>query len=105
MRLIASLAHTIFTDETVKTNLFEQSVAEAEKRGTNHIHIDFEYMEPDDRENYVNFIKEFKEFAKGYIISVTLAPKTSADQPGKWYEAFDYKAIGEVARFCCHYDL
>lgn len=95
----ASLAHTIFTDEAVKTNLFKQAVAEAEKRGTKHIHIDFEYMEATDRENYVNFIKEFKEFAKGYVISVTLPPKTSADQPGRWYEAFDYKAIGEVADF------
>ena len=56
-------------------------------------------MEAEDRENYVNFLKEFKEFAKGYIISVTLSPKTSADQPGKWYEAFDYKALGEVADF------
>jgi len=95
----SSLAHAIFTDEEVKMNLFKQAVAEAEKRGSNHIHLDFEYMEADDRENYVNFIKEFKEFAKGYIISVTLPPKTSDDQPGKWYEAFDYKAIGEVADF------
>lgn len=95
----SSLAHTILTDEMIKVNLFKQAVAEAEKRGTKHIHLDFEYMEAKDRENYVNFIKEFKEFAKGYVISVTLPPKTSADQPGRWYEAFDYKAIGEVADF------
>ena len=36
---------------------------------------------------------------KGYAISATLAPKTSADQNGKWYGGFDYKGIGEVADF------
>lgn len=94
-----TLAHTIFTNETVKNNLFAQTVAEAEKRGTKHIHVDFEYIDRADRENYVNFLKEFKDFAKGYVISATLAPKTSADQNGKWYGGFDYKGIGEVADF------
>ena len=94
-----TLAHTIFTNENVKKNVFAQTVAEAEKRGTKHIHIDFEYIDKEDRENYVNFLKEFKEFAKGYAISATLAPKTSADQNGKWYGGFDYKGIGEVADF------
>ncbi|WP_246097071.1 glycosyl hydrolase family 18 protein [Psychrobacillus soli] len=94
-----TLAHTIFTNETVKNNVFAQTVAEAEKRGTKHIHVDFEYIDKADRENYVTFLKEFKDFAKGYAISATLAPKTSADQNGKWYGGFDYKGIGEVADF------
>lgn len=94
-----TLAHTIFTNETVKNNVFTQTVAEAKKRGTKHIHIDFEYIDKEDRENYVNFLKEFKDFAKGYAISASLAPKTSAEQNGKWYGGFDYKAIGEVVDF------
>lgn len=94
-----TLAHTIFTDENVKQKVFEQTVAEAEKRGTKHIHIDFEYIDKADRENYVAFLKEFRDFAKGYAFSASLAPKTSADQPGKWYGGHDYKGIGEVVDF------
>ncbi|SES45834.1 glycosyl hydrolase family 18 protein [Psychrobacillus sp. OK032] len=94
-----TLAHTIFTNEIVKKNVFAQTVEEAKKRGTKHIHIDFEYIDKEDRENYVKFLKEFKEFAKGYAISATLAPKTSAEQNGKWYGGFDYKGIGEVVDF------
>ncbi|TQR16585.1 LysM peptidoglycan-binding domain-containing protein [Psychrobacillus vulpis] len=94
-----TLAHTIFTDKEVKQKVFEQSVAQAKEKGTTHIHTDFEYIAKEDRENYVNFLKELKEFAKGFVISSSLAPKTSADQKGKWYEGFDYKAIGEVVDF------
>lgn len=94
-----TLAHTIFTDAEVKQKVFEQAVAEAEKRGTKHIHTDFEYIQAEDRENYVNFLKELKAYAKGYTISASLAPKTSASQSGIWYAGHDYKAIGEVVDF------
>jgi len=33
----------------------------------------------------------------GYHVSVALAPKTSADQPGLLYEGIDYEALGEIA--------
>lgn len=94
-----TLAHTIFTDEAVKQRVFEQAVARANEKGTRHIHFDFEYIDGADRENYVNFLKDFKEFVPGFTFSASLAPKTSADQPGKWYAGFDYKAIGEVVDF------
>jgi len=94
-----TLAHEIFTNEQVKRRVFTETVAEAEKRGTKHIHLDFEYIMPTDRENYVAFLREFKAFAPSYTFSVSLAPKTSANQKGKWYEGHDYKAIGEIVDF------
>lgn len=94
-----TLANTIFTNEEVKQKVFEESVKEANKRGTNHLHTDFEYINPNDREKYVQFLKEFREFAPSFIFSASLAPKTSANQPGKWYEGHDYKALGEVLDF------
>lgn len=94
-----TLAHTIFTNEEVKQRVFEETVAEANRRGTNHIHTDFEYINPDDREEYVAFLREFRAFAPSFIFSASLAPKTSANQPGKWYEGHDYKALGEVLDF------
>ena len=35
--------------------------------------------------------------ALGYQVSVALAPKTSANQPGLLYEGKDYRALGEAA--------
>ena len=32
-------------------------------------------------------------------MSTALAPKTSATQQGKWYEAHDYRAHGQIADF------
>ena len=94
-----TLAHEIFTNEQVKRRVFTETVEEAKRRGTNHIHLDFEYIMPTDRENYVAFLREFKAFAPSYTFSVSLAPKTSANQKGKWYEGHDYKGIGEIVDF------
>ena len=94
-----TLANTIFTNEEVKQRVFKETVAEANRRGTNHIHTDFEYINPTDRDKYVSFLKEFRAFAPSFIFSASLAPKTSANQPGKWYEGHDYKALGEVLDF------
>ncbi|QFF97360.1 LysM peptidoglycan-binding domain-containing protein [Psychrobacillus glaciei] len=94
-----TLAHTIFTDDQVKQRVFENAVAEATVKGATHIHTDFEYIAKEDRKNYVTFLKELKEFAKGFTISSSLAPKSSDNLKGKWYEGIDYKAIGEVVDF------
>ena len=37
--------------------------------------------------------------SEGWFISTALAPKTSATQQGKWYEAHDYSAHGEIVDF------
>lgn len=36
---------------------------------------------------------------EGWFLSIALAPKTSATQKGKWYEAHDYKAQGAIVDF------
>lgn len=36
---------------------------------------------------------------EGLEISTALAPKTSATQQGRWYEAHDYRAHGEIVDF------
>ena len=63
--------------------------------------MDFEYLPPEDKEKYVDFLKRLasKAHPEGLTISAALAPKTSANQPGKWYQGHDYKAIGEVVDF------
>ena len=49
----------------------------------------------------INFYEKLKaRFKKeGWFISTALAPKTSAEQKGRWYEAHDYKAHGEIVDF------
>lgn len=37
---------------------------------------------------------------QGYLTTVALAPKTSADQPGLLYQGHDYGGMGEAADYC-----
>ncbi|MEW9503290.1 glycosyl hydrolase family 18 protein [Jeotgalibacillus marinus] len=92
------LGRIILTDTAVQDRLLANIVQKAKQYGFSNIHFDFEYLRPADREAYVKFLQKAKQrFAQeGWSIGAALAPKTSATQKGKWYEAHDYKAIGEV---------
>ena len=94
-----TLAQDIFASTAVQDKLIQNILAEAKAKNAKDIHVDFEYLRKEDRQNYVDFLKRLKAAAQGLTLSAALAPKTSADQPGKWYEGHDYKKIAEVVDF------
>ncbi|MBY8914899.1 glycoside hydrolase family 18 protein [Bacillus sp. YC2] len=95
------LGRIILTDDTVKSKLLQEIVTTAKKYGFRDIHFDFEYLRPQDKEAYNQFLREARTIfhREGWLVSTALAPKTSATQAGKWYEAHDYKAHGEIVDF------
>ncbi|MER2058434.1 MAG: glycosyl hydrolase family 18 protein, partial [Niallia sp.] len=58
-------------------------------------------LRPVDREAYNSFLRKAKNrfSQEGWLLSTALAPKTSANQKGKWYEGHDYRAHGEIVDF------
>ena len=70
-----------------------------EEKGYEGVDVDFEYILPEDREGYAAFVGNLRQVmnAQGYTVSVALAPKVSADQPGLLYEGVDYRKLGENA--------
>lgn len=62
------------------------------------LNIDFEYIFPQDRESYNNFIRKAAASLReaGFILTTSLAPKTSAAQSGLLYEAHDYPEHGKT---------
>ncbi|MGG3574533.1 glycoside hydrolase family 18 protein [Bacillus gobiensis] len=95
------LGRILLTDTAIKRKFLDNIVATAKKYGFRDIHFDFEYLRPQDKEAYNRFLREARTRFKreGWFISSALAPKTSAGQKGKWYEAHDYKAHGEIVDF------
>lgn len=93
--LISAVINNAEAVETLINNLI-QVMIEKQFRG---IDIDFEYIKAEDRETFVQFVARVTErmHEQGFTVSVDLAPKTSADQPGLLYEGKDYRAIGEIA--------
>ena len=95
------LGRILLNDIPIQDRFLNNIVATAKKYGFRDIHFDFEFLRPADREAYNRFLRKAKtRFAsEGWLISTALAPKTSATQKGKWYEAHDYRTHGQIVDF------
>ncbi len=95
------LGHIILTVQAVQNTLLDTIVNTAQAEGFTDIHFDFEFLPSDDREAYNAFLRKAKErfSQEGLLLSTALAPKTSDEQVGQWYEAHDYAAHGEIVDF------
>ncbi|OLN21131.1 spore gernimation protein [Domibacillus antri] len=95
------LGRILLNDENVQQTLLNNISRIARQSNFSDIHFDFEYLRPEDREAYNRFLRRATErfHREGKTVSTALAPKTSAGQQGKWYEAHDYKAHGEIVDF------
>ncbi|MFG6118598.1 LysM peptidoglycan-binding domain-containing protein [Thalassobacillus sp. B23F22_16] len=97
----AELGRTVLTDENVQNTMLNNIISTAQQIGYKDIHFDFEFLPPEMAEDYNNFLRKAKQRLRqeGLLISTALAPKTSAEQEGAWYEAHDYGAHGEIVDF------
>ena len=97
----SELAHILLTNEQVQNTFLNNIVNEARRVGFGDIHFDMERILPEDREAYNRFLRTARDrlHREGLLISTALAPKTSAEQAGEWYEAHDYRAHGEIVDY------
>jgi spore germination protein len=107
---VANIENEAFNSDLIKTVLDSDRLQETllttmlntmETKGFRGVNFDFEYVYPENKEDYNNFLRravaKFKPL--GYIVSTAVAPKYKEDQPGLLYEAHDYKAHGEIVDF------
>ena len=90
---------SLFTNQQAKQTLFEQIILTMQQKSYRGLVVDFEYINPADRDAYTAFLHEFKSVLSQnkYSLFVAVAPKTSATQTGTLYEAHDYESIGQIA--------
>jgi spore germination protein len=95
------LGRILLNDQAIQNTFLNNIVETAKQYGFRDIHFDFEYLRPADRDAYTQFLRTAKNRfnQEGWLLSTALAPKTSATQKGRWYEAHDYKAHGEIVDF------
>ncbi len=95
----SAIAHQMFANPQAQTNLINNLVTTMETKGYQGVDIDFEFILPEDRQAFINFITALSTRLdqEGLITLVALAPKTSGEMVGLLYEAHDYPAIGAVA--------
>ncbi|MFC7062186.1 LysM peptidoglycan-binding domain-containing protein [Halobacillus seohaensis] len=97
----SDLAATILRSTELKESLITNLLQTVNRKGYAGINIDLEYVYPEDRENYNDFLRRIVDrfHPEGLIVSTALAPKDSGDQSGLLYEAHDYQAHGEIVDF------
>ena len=95
----SELAHTILTDTGVRDALLDNVVATLQKKNYYGLNIDFEYIYPEDGDAYDAFIEKSVDTLRplGFIVTTSLAPKTSENQRGLLYQAHHYPVHGDVA--------
>lgn len=94
----SDLARTILRNEEIQDTLLNNIIQILQEKNYYGLDIDFEFIYPEDREFYNNFLRKVVERLRplGYIITTALAPKYSAQQQGLLYEAHDYPVHGEL---------
>jgi len=102
------LANALLTNPEARENLVQNSLQNVIDKGYDGIDIDFEFLFPQDRQPYVDFIARMREVMNenGYICIVAVPPKTSDSQMGLLYEGVDYAGLGEAADYvlCMTYE-
>lgn len=95
--LAATILRNPNLQETLITNLLEMM----QQKGYSGVNFDFEYVYPEDRDNYTAFLQRVvaRLHPEGLLVSTALAPKVSSEQQGLLYEAHDYGAHGKVVDF------
>lgn len=95
------LAHTILANDSINQRLIDNALELMKTKGYRGLNIDFEYVNPGDRQLYNAFLRKVADqlHAEGFLVSTALAPKTSATQSGQLYIAHDYPVHGDLCDF------
>lgn len=94
----SDIAKEIFTNNTAQENLLNNVIQILKAKNYYGLDIDFEYIYPENREDYNNFLRKTVGRLKplGYTVTTALAPKIAADQPGVLYQGHDYPVHGAL---------
>ena len=93
------LASDVLNNPAARTALVGSVTDTVLRKGYQGLDMDFEYVLPQDAEEYVALVRELSSALNpmGYPVFVALAPKTSTEQAGTAYEGHDYAGMGWAA--------
>ena len=94
----SDLASQILNNEQVQDTLIDNVLRIMRQKNYYGLDIDFEYLYPQDRENYNDFLRKVAARIRpqGFSLTTALAPKVSGNQMGLLYEAHDYPVHGAL---------
>ena len=94
----SEITNSVLNSNDIRQTLINNIVSTARSKGYGGVDVDFEYIYPDDREKYNEFLELLGTALDRYnlTLSTAVAPKIKADQQGTLYEAHDYSFHGKT---------
>lgn len=93
------LVKALLENPEAQNRLIENILETIRRKGLFGVDFDFEYVFQENRDQYTDLVRKAREQLNeaGYLVTVALAPKTSADQEGLLYQGHDYRGMGQAA--------
>jgi spore germination protein len=91
------LVGKVLENSTYRQNLISSLTKLVTEKGYNGVSIDFEFIPPPRRKDFVLFLRDLKSSLGNLILHVNVHAKTEDIPTNRIIGAYDYKAIGEVA--------
>ncbi len=94
-----TIAHSLINDTEIQNNFLNDILATLRSKGYYGININTPFIQPEDRQPYVEFIDKITKLlnSKGYTVAITIAPSTFEASTGLIYEGVDYIGLGLAA--------
>jgi len=94
----SEIMHKILNSDQIQDVLINNILDTVKSKGYFGVDIDFEYIYPEDKEKFEDFLRKLTTVlhSEGYKITAALAPKTRSNQKGILYEAHDYAVVGDI---------
>lgn len=94
----SEIMQKILNNDYIQDILINNILDTVKSKGYYGVDIDFEYVYPEDKEKYEDFLRKLTTVlhSEGYKVTAALAPKTRRDQKGILYESHDYAVIGDI---------
>ncbi|SHO52864.1 LysM peptidoglycan-binding domain-containing protein [Anaerocolumna xylanovorans] len=93
------IAHILISDEQVQNTFIDDTLSILHNKGYYGININTPYIQPQDRQSYVDFIAGITERlnSEGFLVIVTIAPSTFEVSTGIIYKGIDYIGLSQAA--------
>lgn len=93
------LASQVLNNPQARNRLIENLYQTVNAKDFYGVDFDFEFVNREDADAYVTLVKDTaaRLNPEGFIVTVALAPKTYAEQPGLLYGGHDYAGMGQAA--------
>ena len=94
----ADLARQVVSDMDVQKKVIDQLTEWTIAYGLDGISLDFEYMDPEYKEEFTQFAKNIKDSlpANQNTVSVAVTVKLLGDTSGNWYQSYDRAGLAEA---------